>query len=120
MHDTTRPHPDELLSTTRTVRKRLDLARPVERGLIEECLDLAFQAPTGGNLQGWHFVLVTEPDRKKALASLYRKSKRENDPPWVPPGYQRIMDASAYLAGYLHQVPVLLVPCIEGRTENMP
>lgn len=112
--------PDELLSTTRTVRKRLDLARPVERELIGECLDLAFQAPTGGNLQGWHFVLVTEPDRKKAFASLYRKSKRENDPPWVPPGHKRIMDASAYLSGHLHQVPVLLVPCIEGRTENMP
>jgi nitroreductase len=51
--------PDVLLSTTRSVRKRLDLTRPVERELIEECLDLAVQAPTGGNLQGWHFVLVT-------------------------------------------------------------
>jgi len=64
--------PDELLSTTRTVRKRLDLTRPVERELIEECLGLAFQAPTGGNLQGWHFVLVTEPGRKKALAARAR------------------------------------------------
>jgi nitroreductase len=78
--------PDELLSTTRTVRKRLDLARPVERELIEECLDLAFQAPTGGNLQGWHFVLVTEPDRKKALASLYRKSNGRTTRPGFRPG----------------------------------
>jgi len=60
-HDLT---PDELLSTTRAVRKRLDLTRPVERELLEECLDLAFQAPTAGNLQHWHFVLVTEADRK--------------------------------------------------------
>jgi nitroreductase len=112
--------PDELLSTTRAVRKRLDLARPVERELIEDCLDLAFQAPTGGNLQGWHFVLVTEPGRKKALADLYRTSKRENDPLSVPPEHQRIMDASAYLADHLHEVPVLVVPCIEGRTENTP
>jgi nitroreductase len=112
--------PDELLSTTRTVRKRLDLTRPVERELLEECLDLAFQAPTGGNLQGWHFVLVTEPSRKKALADLYQKSKRENDPLSVPPENQRIMNASAYLAEHLHQVPVLVIPCIEGRTENIP
>ena len=81
--------PDELLSTTRAVRRRLDLTRPVERALLEECLDLAFQAPTRGNLQGWHFVLVTEPGRKQALADLYRKSKRENDPASVPPEHQR-------------------------------
>lgn len=112
--------PDELLSTTRAVRKRLDLTRPVERELLEECLDLAFQAPTGGDLQGWHFVLVTEGGRKKALADLYRKSKSENDPSSVPPECQRMMDASAHLATHLHEVPVLVVPCIEGRTENMP
>jgi nitroreductase len=112
--------PDELLSTTRTVRRRLDLTRPVERELLEECLDLAFQAPTGGNLQGWHFVLVTDTDRKKALADLYRQSKKENDPPSVPQEHQRIMDASRYLAEHLHQVPVMVVPCVEGRTENMP
>jgi nitroreductase len=112
--------PDELLSTTRTVRRRLDLTRSVERELIEECLDLAFQAPTGGNQQGWHFVLVTDTDRKKALADLYRQSKKENDPPSVPPDRQRIMDASRYLAEHLHQVPVLVVPCVEGRIENVP
>ena len=93
---------------------------PVERELLEECLDLAFQAPTGGNLQGWHFVLVTEGGRKKAIADLYRKSKSENDPSSVPPEHQRMMDASTYLAAQLHEVPVLVVPCIEGRTENMP
>ena len=112
--------PDELLSTTRAVRRRLDLTRPVERALLEECLDLAFQAPTGGNLQGWHFVLVTEPGRKQALADLYRKSKKENDPASVPPEHQRVMDASGYLAAHLHEVPVLVIPCIEGRTEDMP
>ncbi len=112
--------PDELLSTTRTVRKRLDLTRRVEPELLEECLDLAFQAPTGGNLQGWHFVLVADAGRKKALADLYRRPKKENDPATVPPQHQRTMDASAYLAAHLHEVPVLVVPCVEGRTENTP
>jgi nitroreductase len=112
--------PDELLSTTRTVRRRLDLTRPVEKELLGECLDLAFQAPTGGNQQGWHFVLVTEPAPKKAIAEVYRRSKRENDPPWVPPEQQRSMAASAYLAEHLHEVPVLVVPCIEGRVEDAP
>jgi len=63
-------------------------------------------------------VLVTDADRKKALAGLYRKSKQENDPATVPPERQRLMDASAYLAAHLHEVPVLVIPCIEGRTEN--
>lgn len=112
--------PGELLSTTRAVRKRLDLTRPVERELLDECLALAFQAPTGGNLQGWHFLLVTDAGRKLAIADLYRKSKQENDPATVPPEHQRSMDSSAYLAAHLHQVPVLVIPCIEGRTENMP
>jgi nitroreductase len=112
--------PDQLLSTTRAVRKRLDLSRPVERELLQECLDLAFQAPTGGNPQGWHFVLVTEASRKRAISELYRRSKRENDPASTPPGHQRGMDSSAYLAQHLHEVPVLVVPCIEGRVENAP
>jgi len=112
--------PDELLSTTRAVRKRLDLARPVERELLEECLDLAFQAPTGGNRQGWHFVLVTETARKRAIADLYRRSKRENDPSSVPPEQRRAMDSAAFLAEHLHEVPVLVVPCIQGRVEHAP
>jgi nitroreductase len=111
---------DELLSTTRTVRKRLDLTRPVERELLEECLDLALQAPTGGGVQGWHFVVVTEPERKRAISDLYRKSKAKNDPPSTPPEHRRSMDSSAYLAEHLHDVPVLVVPCVEGRIENAP
>ena len=65
-------------------------------------------------------MLVTEGGRKKALADLYRKSKSENDPSSVPPEHRPMMDASAYLAAHLHEVPVLVVPCIESRTENMP
>jgi nitroreductase len=112
--------PDELLSTTRTVRKRLDLTRPVEREVLEECFGLALQAPTGGNAQSWHFVVVTDTERKRAISDLYRKSKAKNDPPSTPSDHQRIMDSSAYLAEHLHQVPVLVVPCVEGRIENAP
>jgi nitroreductase len=112
--------PDQLLSTTRAVRKRLDLTRPVERDLLEECLDLALQAPTGGNLQGWHFVLVTDSERKKAISDLYRKSKAKNDPPSTPVEHRKIMNSSAYLAEHLHEVPVLVIPCVEGRLETAP
>jgi nitroreductase len=63
---------DELLSTTRAVRKRLDLERPVHPQVILDCIALAQQAPTGTNAQSWRWVVVTEPATKAALAELYR------------------------------------------------
>ena len=63
---------DEVLSTTRSVRKRLDFDRPVERSIVEECLNIALQAPTGGNRQGWHFIVVEDPAKRLALAEIYR------------------------------------------------
>jgi nitroreductase len=102
------------------VRKRLDLSRPVERDLLAQCFDLALQAPTGGNQQGWHFVVVTDTDHKKALGKLYRKSKSETEPPEAPPGQQAVMSSAAYLAEHLQEVPVLVIACIEGRYENAP
>ncbi|HEY6407447.1 MAG TPA: nitroreductase family protein, partial [Ktedonobacteraceae bacterium] len=65
--------PDTLLATTRSVRKRLDFSRPVEPELIDECLELAVQAPTGGNRQGWHFVVVTDAQQRQALGEIYRR-----------------------------------------------
>ena len=64
---------DALLSTTRAVRRRLDFERPVDDDLIRECLEFAVQAPTGSNQQGWRFLVVTDPDKKAALADLYRR-----------------------------------------------
>jgi nitroreductase len=64
---------DHLLTTSRSVRKRLDLTRPVEPEVIEKCIEIALQAPTGGNAQGWHFVVVTDSQKKAALADLYRR-----------------------------------------------
>src|SRR4029453_4820827 len=64
--------PDELLATTRSVRRRLDLTRPVQREVLEECLRLAQQAPTASYAQNWHFVVVTDPGRRAALGELWR------------------------------------------------
>ncbi|MEN8159901.1 MAG: nitroreductase family protein, partial [Myxococcota bacterium] len=66
--------PDALLTTTRAVRKRLDLERPVAPALVKACLEVALQAPTGSNAQGWHFVVVTDADKRRGLAELYRKA----------------------------------------------
>ena len=79
---------DEVLTTTRSVRKRLDFTRPVERQVLEECLAAAQQAPSGGNLQTWGFVVITERDRRAALADLYRQgyhtfSPRRSPRPWA-------------------------------------
>jgi len=120
---------DHLLTTTRSVRKRLDFSRPVPLDLVRRCLDVALQAPTGSNAQGWHFVVVTDAAKRKALADLYRKAFQfyvEN------PDFRRtyepedlrtkqmpsILDSATYLAEHLHEAPVHLIPCIEGRVEQ--
>ncbi|MFD9909006.1 nitroreductase family protein [Streptomyces sp. NPDC059063] len=121
---------DQLLSTTRAVRHRLDLTRPVARELLEECVDLAVQAPTGRNRQRWHFVIVTDPDRRAALADAWRAgvatpgaspALRERDVRRmnVKPGVMgRVFSGAAHLFERLHEVPALVVPCVEGRTEG--
>ena len=66
--------PDELLTTTRSVRKRLDLDRPVPIELVKECLEVALHAPTGGNTQGWHWIVVTDPDLRATIGEYYHRS----------------------------------------------
>jgi nitroreductase len=119
--------PDELLSTTRCVRRRLDLERPVEREVVEECLRLAQQAPTAGYAEDWHFVVVTDPDRRRALADLWRSGARRYlgaDDPTVllaaelPPDRRRLVESVLHLYEHLHEVPVQVIPCIEGRTDG--
>src|SRR4051812_41645487 len=115
---------DHMLATTRAVRKRLDLARPVEPEVIEECLRLAIQAPTGGNSQGWRWIVVTDPEKRAALAQLYLKTwapyiaaAREAAPD-AGPQQVRVQDSANYLAEHLAEVPVHVIPCIYGRTER--
>ena len=110
---------DELLATTRAVRKRLDLDKPVPRDVIDECLELAIQAPTGSNSQGWRWLVVEDADKKKALADLYRKAGEEY---LTAAGEQaadgqtkRVFTSAMYLMEHLHEVPVHVIPCITGR-----
>jgi nitroreductase len=116
--------PDELLSTTRAVRKRLDLTRPVEREVLEECLRLAQQAPTGSYAQGWHFVVVTDATKREQLADLWRLTARHYLDARVPESTAgqmgRIREAVVHLYEHLHEVPVHVIPCLHGRTDNAP
>lgn len=123
---------DHLLMTTRSVRKRLDLTRPVEPEVIEQCIEIATQAPTGSNRQGWHFMVVTDPAKRKGIADLYQKAfdvylrgreqartaPRENEPSATT--QRRVTSSAIYLAQHLHEVPVHIIPCYEGRVETEP
>ncbi len=123
--------PDALLSTTRAVRKRLDLERPVPLELVRECLELALQAPSGSNQQGWHFVVVTDPAKRAALGELYQKGfavyrnmpvsvqQAKKETAWENRQMERVVDSAEYLAENLGRVPVHLVPCIEGRVDGL-
>jgi len=119
---------DEVLTTTRSVRKRLDFERPVDRDVIMECLEIALQAPTGGNRQGWQWMFVTDADTKKSLQqiysenfNLYRQALRVEYPSDDPRAgrMEKVADSAGYLAENFHRAPVLLVPCLEGRPENV-
>jgi nitroreductase len=120
---------DRLLTTTRSVRKRLDYSRPIADSLIQECIDIAIQAPTGSNQQGWSFLVVKDAAKKKALAELYRKGfelyaqmPRPDRPAEDLRSQQmgRVVDSAMYLAQTMEQAPVFLIPCIEGRFETQP
>jgi nitroreductase len=119
--------PDEVLRTTRSVRRRLDLDRPVERALVEECIAIAQQAPSRSLLQLAHFVVVTDPDKRAALAEVWRKgyaaykpspfsvySLRFDEPQWEA-ARARIIESLEYLVEHIHQVPVHVVPCVAFR-----
>lgn len=120
---------DEVLTTTRSVRKRLDFDKPVERSVVEECLEIALQAPTGSNTQGWHWIVVEDPDKKKALADIYksnfqiyanspRQTYAEGDMRAEQAG--RVTESAMYLADNFHRAPLLLIPAITGRFDNLP
>lgn len=121
---------DELLSTTRAVRKRLDFKRDVEPELIEECIRLAQQAPSAYNTQSAHFVVVTDADKKAVLAELWRRGRahgRELPISWVNYQYKgpehaatapRMVASASYLAENLHRAPAVVIPCVTFRTDN--
>ncbi|MEA2917655.1 MAG: hypothetical protein QOJ15_9736, partial [Bradyrhizobium sp.] len=116
-----------VLTTTRTVRKRLDFDRPVPRELLLECLEVAVQAPTGGNTQGWQFVFITDTEPKKFIGDLYRESwteysknrgmrYAEDDPRRAQ--LPRVASSAQYLADRMHEIPAMVIPCIAGRVDQ--
>ncbi|MBT3330798.1 MAG: nitroreductase family protein [Rhodospirillaceae bacterium] len=120
---------DDLLSTTRAVRKRLDLERAVPASVINDCLDLSQQAPTGSNKQGWAWVVVTDADKRAALGDMYHRgaiaylNQAEKDAAQIDDAGQtsRVIDSALYLADKMKDVPVLVIPCINvGHMADNP
>ena len=113
---------DRLLSTTRSVRRRLDFTRPVEPDLLRECVRLAAYAPNASNAQDWRWLIVTDPEPLAAIADYYRagivppmqellqRRLAEGDTAGV-----RHSKAVQYLAERFHEVPALVIPCIRGE-----
>ncbi|HWF71210.1 MAG TPA: nitroreductase family protein [Mycobacterium sp.] len=115
---------DELLSTTRAVRKRLDLTRPVSREVILECIQLAMQAPTGSNAQDWRWLVITDADKRAAIADIYRRvgaeylayaAENTSDAQT-----RRVYSSAMSLTETLAQVPVHVIPCLDRRFDGAP
>ncbi len=117
---------DKLLSTTRAVRKRLDLERPVEPEVIQECLELAIQAPTGSNGQNWAFVVVTDADKRAEIARFYgmaweqyiQRQKFDATDNASASEMTKVGASAQHLADNYHRVPAMIIPCYKGRVEN--
>lgn len=124
MTDTFDLSPDELLTTTRAVRRRLDFDRPVDLEVVRDCVRIALQAPSGSNAQGWHWIVVTDPNQRAKIAELYRSAFDAYRESATHPGglfptgpdrsgvQQRVSRSVEYLAENMHRVPVLLVACV--------
>jgi nitroreductase len=123
--------PDELLTTTRTVRKRLDFDRPVPRQLIEECIEIALQAPTGGLKQNWHWIVIGDPAVRAAVAGVYQDCyhsengarRHTRDQHITDPRADqlaKVLDSAAYLADNMVRAPWLVIAAGTGRVLESP
>jgi nitroreductase len=118
---------DEVLTTTRSVRKRLDFDRPVDRSVVLDCIDIALQAPTGSNAQGWQWMVIEDEAKKRAVAQAY---KRNFDAYAAQPGrtyaegdtraerQEHVRSSAVHLAENFHRAPYLVIPLIEGRLDE--
>jgi len=117
---------DYILETTRSVRKRLDLTRPVDRAVVERCLEIAIQAPTGSNRQGWKWLIVTDAEKKAKVGEYYKQSwyayagvATRSAPGDAPSAQmQRVISSARYLADHMHEVPMMIFPCVAGRAND--
>ncbi|BBZ70539.1 MULTISPECIES: nitroreductase family protein [Mycobacterium] len=118
---------DEVATTTRAVRKRLDLHRAVEPAVLHECLQIALQAPTGTNIQLWRFIVVNDPEKRREIAKYYREGWRseyesidsfvDGLPTERQDQQRRVYSSADYLADHLAEVPVLVIACLKGRLQ---
>lgn len=117
---------DHILTTTRSVRKRLDLARPVEPAVIEQCIDIALQAPISSNEPNYHFVVVTDPEKRAEVAKWYRKAfdvyagAAATRKATFEDRASQVRSSAVYLSEHMHEVPALVIPCVEGKVEGAP
>jgi len=114
---------DEVLSTTRSVRKRLDMNKPVPRQVIEECLELALQAPNGSNRNEWRWVVVDDKEKIAKLGNIYRAVMEDINPNYrsVVGGdshHNALMDSVSVLVDTIDRAPAMLVPLMMGRAEG--
>ena len=117
---------DYILETTRSVRKRLDLTRPVERDAVMRSLEIAIQAPTGSNRQGWKWLILTDADKKAQIGEYYKRSwydyagvATRAEPGSEPSAQmQRVISSARYLADHMHEAPMMIFPCVHGRAPD--
>jgi nitroreductase len=125
--------PDQLLSTTRAVRKRLDVSRPVPDDLVRECVDMAMQSPSGSNSPTMQFVIVRDAAKRAALGEVYRQcyaiyqsmdgvyvGSIKKDGEAAQAQQDRVQSSADFLGEHMADAPVLVVACMNGRTDNMP
>jgi len=125
--------PDELLSTTRAVRKRLDFTKPVPDDLVRECVALAMQSPSGSNNMTMQFVVVRDADKRAAIGEIYRQSygvyttldgiyigSIDKGSDEANAQQRRSASSADFLGEHMGEAPVLIIPCIQGRVDGLP
>ncbi len=123
---------DEVLNTTRAVRKRLDFDRPVEDDVVRECVATAMQAPSGSNLMTMQFVVVKDADKRHAIGEIYKQcwaiyssmpffaGAIQKDGNAEQAQQDRVVDSATYLSEHMAEAPALVLGCTAGRVDGAP
>lgn len=125
--------PDQLLHTTRAVRKRLDFTKPVDDDVIRECVAAAMQAPSGSNNMTMRFVVVKDAAKRAAIGDIYRQcfdiyktlpgvyaGSIEKESEVEQAQQRRVVDSALYLADHMGEAPALVIACTAGRLDAAP